>query len=130
MKFPEATPAPEECVGLLCAPLSGDVGRRTVKDLCFSGGKTADGLLCPKCCKTAKTSGKAVLRAGRALYVRETLESDLENIERFEKAVTYSDYYEAFQKISWKKLAANRDKTVSKEKAEQVKALREEMKGS
>lgn len=55
--------------------------------------------------------------------------SDLENIERFQKAATYSEYYNALQNMSWKKLAANRDKTVSKEKAEQVKMLREEIKG-
>lgn len=58
----------------------------------------------------------------------EMLELDMKNIERFRQASTYTEYRQAALNVSWKKLASNRDKNVSKEKAEQVKQLREELK--
>lgn len=48
--------------------------------------------------------------------------------ERFSEASTYEQYRQAAGSISWKKLAPNKDKNVSKEKAERVKKLREEWK--
>ncbi len=76
-----------------------------------------------------KRAQKLCLEPDGPYMYEEMLCSDLENIKKFQKAATYSDYYNAVLNMSWKKLAPNRDKTVSKEKAEQVKALREEMKG-
>ena len=58
----------------------------------------------------------------------EMLESDMKNVERFRQAATYAQYRRASEQIAWKKLAPNRDKAVSKEKAERVKKLRDELK--
>lgn len=58
----------------------------------------------------------------------EMLESDMKNVERFRQAAAYSQYRQAAEQISWKKLAPNRDKAVSKDKAERVKKLRDELK--
>ena len=60
----------------------------------------------------------------------ETLEADLKNAERFEKARTFREYRQAAQEISWQRLAPNRDQTVSPKKAEQVKKIREEIKAA
>lgn len=56
------------------------------------------------------------------------LEDDLRIIRQFEEANGYEDYCKAAAKLPWKRLAPNKDKTVSVQKAEQVKALREELK--
>ena len=58
----------------------------------------------------------------------EMLESDMKNVERFRQAATYARYRQASEQIAWKKLAPNRDKAVSKDKADRVKKLRKELK--
>lgn len=58
----------------------------------------------------------------------EMLRCDRIIVDRFRQASTYAEYCQAAGSISWKKLAANKDRNVSKVKAEQVKKLREEWK--
>jgi len=55
--------------------------------------------------------------------------SDQKVIERLLLAGSFGEMAKAAADISWVRLAANRDKTVSKEKAAQVKAIRDEVKG-
>lgn len=128
-EFSRSYPAPEEWLGSCVRLYQVTSEEELLKTSAFQAAKQRMDCYVQSAAKLQRQAEKLCLEPDGPYMYGETLESDLENIERFEKAVTYSDYYEAFQKISWKKLAANRDKTVSKEKAEQVKALREEMKG-
>ncbi len=54
--------------------------------------------------------------------------SDRRMIQAFMSAGGYREFYEVTQDVSWVKFAANRDKNVSKEKADRAKKIREEMK--
>lgn len=56
------------------------------------------------------------------------LQNDREMLNRFLAADTFTELSEYMQNIKWTRLAANRDKTVSEEKTEQVKVLREQVK--
>lgn len=57
-----------------------------------------------------------------------TLLKDLEIINYLSQAETYEKFYDRFQSVSWPRLAANKDKTVSPEKANLVKAIRDDYK--
>lgn len=59
----------------------------------------------------------------------EMLNQDLGLLEELQRQQGYEECYQAFQKIKWSRLASNRDKQVSGEKAEQVKRIRDEVKG-
>ena len=54
--------------------------------------------------------------------------SDIKNIENIRRAQTYQEFYEASSGIKWARLAPNKDKTVSGEKTEQAKEIRENIK--
>lgn len=58
-----------------------------------------------------------------------TLSSDILQVKRLQQAETFSQMQQALQKVQWDKLSANRDKTVSERKVQQVKSIREEVKG-
>ncbi|MCI8666083.1 MAG: helicase-exonuclease AddAB subunit AddA [Dorea sp.] len=58
-----------------------------------------------------------------------TLMSDQQIIERLLSFRSFEKMAEGMADISWARLAANRDKTVSSEKTAQVKAIRDEVKG-
>ncbi len=58
-----------------------------------------------------------------------TLLNDRQIVKRLLSAGSFEKMTEAMADISWVRLAANRDKTVSEEKAAKVKAIREEVKG-
>ena len=60
----------------------------------------------------------------------EALRSDWMWIEKLQEEETYTGLSEKIREIKWMKLAANRDEMVSEDKASQVKALREEIKGT
>lgn len=64
---------------------------------------------------------------GPSVY-EEALLSDREIVNTFLAAGSYGQMYEAAADVRWTKLKANRDKTVSEEKAALVKAAREEVK--
>lgn len=64
---------------------------------------------------------------GPAVYETAIL-TDLQMIEDFCSADTFSGVNEKMQKPAWMRLPANRDKTVSEEKSGRVKLLREEVK--
>jgi ATP-dependent helicase/nuclease subunit A len=64
---------------------------------------------------------------GPAAY-EATLQKDAQMIEPFERAQTFAQMQETASKLSWVRLASNRDKTVSEEKVQRVKAIREEVK--
>lgn len=59
----------------------------------------------------------------------ETLLKDLEVIELLKGAQTYGQMFESFHTVKWPRLAPNKDKTVSVEKTELVKSIREDYKG-
>ena len=59
----------------------------------------------------------------------EALLSDMQMIESLKKEKTFEGLNSRMREVKWAKLAANRDKTVSEQKAGQVKAVREEVKG-
>ena len=65
---------------------------------------------------------------GPAVYAT-TLSADMQMIESLMRMTTYQEMAKAISEIRWTKLAANRDKTVSEEKAKQVKVIRDEVKG-
>lgn len=65
---------------------------------------------------------------GPAAY-ESTLLRDQQMVERICKADTFAELVDVMQKVSWIRLAANRDKSVSEEKVVRVKAIREEVKG-
>lgn len=58
----------------------------------------------------------------------EMLLADIEILQKLLEAETYQDYYRCLTEVKWKRLAANKDKTVSEWKAGQVKSVREEVK--
>lgn len=58
----------------------------------------------------------------------EALMNDKQIIQRYLEAEGYTDYYLAAEKTEWMRLAANRSKTASEEKASFVKRIREELK--
>lgn len=58
-----------------------------------------------------------------------TLLTDLKMVEGLLQAETFTELSEKMRSVSWVRLAANRDKTVSGEKSSMVKAIREEVKG-
>lgn len=58
----------------------------------------------------------------------EALETDIELIESMQKGGTLQQYYDALQKIAYKKLSSKRDETVSVNKREQVKLMRGQLK--
>ncbi|MDO4312136.1 MAG: helicase-exonuclease AddAB subunit AddA [Eubacteriales bacterium] len=58
----------------------------------------------------------------------EMLENDYKLVRTLRSQRGYEAGYQAFQGIRWMRLAANKDKTVSEEKAGQVKRIREEVK--
>ena len=57
-----------------------------------------------------------------------TLLKDLDVIENLCVSETYCQMYERFNSVKWPRLAAKKDKTVSAEKAELVKSVREDYK--
>jgi len=57
-----------------------------------------------------------------------TLLKDMDVIESLKLAENYGQMYEQFNNVKWPRLAANRDKTVSAEKTELVKSIREDYK--
>ncbi len=65
---------------------------------------------------------------GPAAYEAALL-ADQRMIEGILAADTFAELSGKMQKVSWEKLAANRDKTVSGEKVSMVKSIREEVKG-
>lgn len=65
--------------------------------------------------------------AGPHMYAS-AIQKDLELLEEIQRMSTYSGLYKRITSISWVKLPPNRDKTVSSDKAEQVKLIRDEVK--
>lgn len=65
---------------------------------------------------------------GPAAY-ESTLLLDQQMVERICEADTFAKLVDVMQKVSWSRLSANRDKSVSEEKVARVKAIREEVKG-
>lgn len=59
---------------------------------------------------------------------RQALESDLKVVEGLASAATISEMYACFMGVKWERLAPNKDKTVSIEKADFVKSVRAEVK--
>lgn len=59
---------------------------------------------------------------------RETLEADLQNIEKINSAEDFLEMSNLISKVKWARLATNRDKSVSEELAAYVKGVREEVK--
>jgi len=58
-----------------------------------------------------------------------TLVKDMDVIQRLLNAQTYGEMFESFHEVKWPRLAPNKDKSVSVEKTELVKLLREDYKG-
>lgn len=74
-------------------------------------------------------SGLAVCDCEDGPYMyRETLEEDLQNIERIAQKESFLEMADVISKIKWVRLATNRDKSVSQEAASYVKGVREEVK--
>lgn len=65
---------------------------------------------------------------GPAVY-EATLEKDLQVIEELCNRASYKSLAEAFSNVKWARIAANKDKTVSEEKIDLVKKIREMVKG-
>ena len=61
---------------------------------------------------------------GPAVY-EATLDYDMQVIEDLSGIPSYEKMAEAFANVKWARIAANKDKTVSEEKIEQVKKIRE-----
>lgn len=57
-----------------------------------------------------------------------TLKKDLQILNSLQEAKSYKDQTEAFGKISWPRLAVNKDKSVSEVKIQAVKDIRDEVK--
>ncbi len=58
----------------------------------------------------------------------EMLSQDLRLLEEIQRQQGYGECYQTFKDIKWTRLASNKDKQVSGEKAEQVKRIRDEVK--
>lgn len=65
---------------------------------------------------------------GPAVY-EATLDKDMQVIEELSAIRSYEKMAEAFANVKWARIAANKDQTVSEEKIEQVKKIRELVKG-
>ncbi len=59
----------------------------------------------------------------------DALAADKRILENLHSVDSYQGFCEAFRGVKWTRLATNRDQSVSMEKTDQVKALREEIKG-
>ncbi len=79
--------------------------------------------------KELLSQGRKICAEADGPYMyEEMLRADQDQAESFLRAVSYRDFYEAAQRLSWSRLASNRDSSVSKEKADMVKEIREEAK--
>ena len=76
---------------------------------------------------TEEALGVCMEPDGPSVY-EEALLADSGIVQSFLAAKSYEELYEASGRIKWTKLKANRDKTVSEEKAALVKAARDEVK--
>lgn len=65
---------------------------------------------------------------GPAVY-ETTLDKDMQVIENLTGITSYRKMAEAFANVKWARIAPNKDKTVSEEKIDQVKKIRELVKG-
>lgn len=65
---------------------------------------------------------------GPTVY-EDTLQSDMMLVKRLLSATSFSAMHEQLQEVKWMKLTACRDKMVSEKKIEQVKDIRDEVKG-
>ncbi len=75
--------------------------------------------------------GLAICREPDGPYMYEAaLEADLAVIDRLRKPGGYQETYQEFCRVKWTRLAANKDKLVSVEKAEHIKHIREEVKAA
>lgn len=75
--------------------------------------------------------GIALCREPDGPYMyEEMLTSDLQVVEGLREQKGYEGYYQSFQDVKWARLAANKDKLVSEEKAARVKGIREEVKAT
>ena len=72
---------------------------------------------------------RVCLRSDGPYEYEGTLMKDLEIIESLQCAETYEQMYEQFHSVVWPRLAPKKDKTVSTEKTELVKSIREDYKG-
>ena len=91
--------------------------RENVKRYLKSAGELAD-------------MGLEIVREPDGPYMYEdALAADKRILENLKAMDNYQDFYEAFRDVKWTRLATNKDQLVSKEKADQVKTLREEIKG-
>lgn len=68
------------------------------------------------------------LEADGPLAYETTLKKDLQILNTLQEAKSYKDQTEAFGKISWPRLAVNKDKRVSEVKIQAVKDIRDEVK--
>ncbi len=68
------------------------------------------------------------LEADGPLAYETTLKKDLQILNSLQDAKSYKDQTEAFGKISWPRLAVNKDKRVSEVKIQAVKDIRDEVK--
>ena len=123
-EFSRSYPAPEEWLGSCVRLYQVTSEEELLKTSAFQAAKQRMDCYVQSAAKLQRQAEKLCLEPDGPYMYGETLESDLENIERFEKAVTYSDYYEAFQKISWKSWRLTGIKQCQRKRAEQVKALR------
>lgn len=74
--------------------------------------------------------GLHICRAPDGPAVYETaLQNDIQVIDELRKTDAFTELGEKMSSVKWTRLATNRDKTVSEEKAAKVKAIREEVKG-
>lgn len=73
--------------------------------------------------------GLEICREADGPYMyEEMLESDRKALERIAEAGNFEKMYEAVCTLTWKRLSSKKDETVSAEKREQVKLLREQVK--
>lgn len=122
-EYSRSYPQPEKwlgsCVKAYETPGSGELAHRAAERVCRRAGDIR---------KLLEHALKICEEPDGPYMYGDMLESDLENASRLEQTEAFDDQYEAVCGFAWKRLSGKKDETVSDEKKEAVKKLREQAK--
>lgn len=122
-EYSRSYPQPERwldsCVKAYETPESGEMARRAAERVCRRAGDIR---------RILEHALKICEEPDGPYMYGDMLESDLENVSRLEKTEEFAGQYDVICGFAWKRLSGKKDETVSDEKKETVKKLREQAK--
>lgn len=117
--YPQPEKWLESCVKAYETPGSGELAHRAAEKVCRRAGDIR---------KLLEHALKICEEPDGPYMYGDMLESDLENASRLERTEEFDAQYEVVCGFSWKRLSGKKDETVSDEKKDAVKRLREQAK--